>query len=58
MKDKTINILLIIFSILIIAISVLAIYTLKEMVKDHYCYSLPRDEFYETKKCEKYWGKR
>lgn len=27
----------------------------KEMLNDHRCYNLPINEFYQDKKCERYW---
>lgn len=29
-----------------------------EMLNDHRCNNLPLNEFYQDKKCERYWGKR
>ena len=29
-----------------------------EMLNDHRCYNLPLNEFYQDKKCEKYWRHR
>ena len=51
------NLLLVIFTVLFLGTLALAVYTLKELMLDHYCYELPITEFYKEKKCEKYWRK-
>ena len=52
------NLLLIIFTILFLGTLALAVYTLRELMIDHYCYNLPITDFYKEKKCEKYWRMR
>ncbi len=52
------NLLLVIFTILFLGTLALAVYTLKELTIDHYCYNLPITDFYKEKKCEKYWRMR
>ena len=52
------NLLLVIFTVLFLGTLALAVYTLKELMVDHYCYELPITEFYKEKKCEKYWRNR
>lgn len=54
--EKVLNILAIItISLMVIFIIVFAI-AFKEMLNDHRCYNLPINEFYQDKKCEKYWN--
>ena len=38
-----------IFTIFIIFITI-------EMLNDHYCYTLPIDEYHKDIKCERYWN--
>ena len=52
------NLLSVIFIVLFLGTLALAVYTLKELMVDHYCYELPIYDFYKEKKCEKYWRLR
>lgn len=53
--DKILNIAAIITIILFISFIIFFIIAFKEMLNDHRCYNLPLNEFYQDKKCEKYW---
>lgn len=56
--DKTLEIIAIITIILYIAFVIFFTIEFKEMMNDHRCYNLPLNEFYQDKKCEKYWDMR
>lgn len=56
--DKTLEIMATITIILYIAFVIFFIIEFKEMMNDHRCYILPLNEFYQDKKCEKYWDMR
>lgn len=55
MKEKVINVLIGLIIVLIVGCIILFFIELKEMLNDHRCYNLPLNEFYQDKKCEKYW---
>lgn len=44
--------------ILVIVSITWAIIEIKEMLNDHRCYELSPNEFFQEKKCEKYWRYR
>lgn len=56
--DKTLEIIAIITIILYIVFVIFFIIEFKEMMNDHRCHNLPLNEFYQDKKCEKYWDMR
>lgn len=56
--EKVLNIIGIITIVLIILFVVFFIIEFKEMLNDHRCYNLPPNEFYQDKKCERYWDLR
>lgn len=53
--EKILNILGIITISLIVIFIIFFIIEFKEMLNDHRCYTMPLNEFYKDKKCEKYW---
>ncbi len=48
---------IIVFIAICIAVIIFLI-AFKEMLNDHRCYNLPLNEFYQDKKCERYWNMR
>lgn len=56
MKDiNVLGILAIAYVIIVFIFTVVIGYLTIDMLNDHYCYTLPLDEFYKEPKCEKYW---
>ena len=53
--EKVIGILTIITIVVVAIFIIFFIIEFKEMLNDHRCYNLPLNEFYQDKKCEKYW---
>ncbi len=53
---KILIILFTICSVLVITFIIWFILEFKEMLNDHRCYNLPLNEFYQDKKCERYWN--
>ena len=53
--EKVLNIMGIITIIVILIFTIWFILEFKEMLNDHRCYNLPINEFYQDKKCERYW---
>lgn len=58
MKERVIKVLFYITISLIIILEIIFIIEFKEMLNDHRCYNLPLNEFFQDKKCEKYWRYR
>lgn len=61
MKEKTDRALetAIVLTLILFCIgTILFLIAFKEMMNDHRCYNLPLNEFYQDKKCEKYWNLR
>lgn len=56
--EKILTVLAIITAILVISFIGFFIYEFNEMLNDHRCYNLPINEFFQDKKCEKYWRYR
>ena len=56
--EKIITIMGIIVSIVIIFITIIFTCIFLEMLNDHRCYTMPLNEFYQDKRCEKYWDMR
>lgn len=54
--DKVLKILIILTFILFCIGTILFFIAFKEMLNDHRCYNLPPNEFFQDKKCERYWG--
>ena len=52
---KVINVFVGIIIVLLIVFIIWFILEVKEMLNDHRCYNLPLNEFYQDKKCERYW---
>lgn len=52
---KICNVFLIFGIITIIVFIIIFIIAFKEMLNDYRCYNMPLNEFYQDKKCEKYW---
>ena len=56
--EKTLEIIsLILFIFIVIGFLVFVTITY-EMLNDHRCYTMPLNEFYQDKRCEKYWDMR
>lgn len=53
--EKVLNIMGIITIIVILIFTIWFVVEFKEMLNDHRCYNLPLNEFYQDKKCERYW---
>lgn len=53
--EKVLNIMGIITIIVILIFTIWFVVEFKEMLNDHRCYNLPINEFYQDKKCERYW---
>lgn len=59
MKDiDVLGVLAIAYAVIIFIFMTVMIYLTVDMLNDHYCYTLPLDEFYKEPKCEKYWDIR
>lgn len=56
--SKALEITGIITIVIVIITIILFLIAFKEMLNDHRCYNLPLNEFYQDKKCEKYWNMR
>ena len=55
LKEKILKIMTITFLILSVIFIIWFMLEFKEMLNDHRCYNLPINEFYQDKKCERYW---
>lgn len=53
--EKICNVFLIFGIITIIVFIIIFIIAFKEMLNDYRCNNMPLNEFYQDKKCEKYW---
>lgn len=53
--EKVLNIMGIITIIVILIFTIWFVVEFREMLNDHRCYNLPLNEFYQDKKCERYW---
>lgn len=53
--EKILNVLAVITVIAILIFIIWFVIEFKEMLNDHRCYDLPLNEFYQDKKCERYW---
>ena len=53
--EKILNVIGIAMIVLITIGIIWFIIDFKEMLNDHRCYELPINEFFQDKKCEKYW---
>ena len=53
--EKILKIMTITFLILSVIFIIWFILEFKEMLNDHRCYNLLINEFYQDKKCERYW---
>lgn len=53
--DKMSNVICVVIIMLITIGIIWFIIKFKEMLNDHRCYELPINEFFQDKKCEKYW---
>lgn len=53
--DKISNVICVAIIMLITIGIIWFIIEFKEMLNDHRCYELPINEFFQDKKCEKYW---
>lgn len=53
--EKILKIMTITILILSVIFIIWFILEFKEMLNDHRCYNLPLNEFYQDKKCERYW---
>lgn len=56
--DKALEIAMIIVFVTVCIAGIIFLIAFKEMLNDHRCYNLPLNEFYQDKKCEKYWDMR
>lgn len=54
--EKIIKITGIIASVIIIIFTIIFTCIFLEMLNDHRCYTMPLDEFYQDKRCERYWN--
>lgn len=53
--EKVLTIISVIVLVFIVICIIWFILEFKEMLNDHRCYNLPLNEFYQDKKCERYW---
>lgn len=53
--EKILNVMGIITIIVILIFTIWFVIEFREMLNDHRCYNLPLNEFYQDKKCERYW---
>lgn len=53
--EKILNVIGIITIIIMLIFIIWFVIEFKEMLNDHRCYNLPLNEFYQDKKCERYW---
>lgn len=53
--EKVLNIMGVITIIVILIFTIWFVIEFREMLNDHRCYNLPLNEFYQDKKCERYW---
>lgn len=53
--EKICNIFFIFGIITVIVFIIIFIIAFKEMLNDHRCYTMPLNEFYQDKKCARYW---
>lgn len=53
---KTIICILAILGMIFVFLCGVLIYETIEMLTDHYCYTLPVNEFYQEERCKKYWN--
>lgn len=56
--DKIITILGILAATIFIIFATFMIFEIREMFNDHRCTNLPLNEFFQDKKCERYWKYR
>lgn len=53
--EKILNVLGIIVAIVYTIGTIWFVFEVKEMMNDYRCNQLPLNEFFQDKKCEKYW---
>lgn len=56
--EKILNVIVIIFTIFIVIGGIWFAFEIKEMLNDYRCSQLPINEFFQDKKCERYWRYR
>lgn len=54
--ERVLTILAITFVSMILIFIIWFIFEFIEMLNDHRCYELPLNEFYQDKRCERYWN--
>lgn len=53
--EKFLTVAAIIICSLMLIFTIWFVFEFIEMLNDHRCYELPPNEFYQDKRCERYW---